>query len=64
METVKIAYFYELKTHLGNARYRVQINIEIILWPFSINISNKKSEQSERALANIKDFNVGNNYFA
>jgi len=64
METVKIAYFYELKTLLGNARYRVQINIEIILWPFSINISNKKSGQSELALANKKDFKAGNNFFA
>ena len=64
METVKVTYFYELKTHLGNAQYRVEINIEIILWPSSIKISNKKPGQSEHALANIKDFKVGNNLFA
>ena len=40
------------------------MNIEIILWPSSIKISNKKSGQSERALANIKDFKVGDNLFA
>ena len=42
-------------------RYRVDINIETILWPSSIKIWNKKSGQSERALANIKDFKVGDN---
>ena len=47
-----------------NARYRVEINIEIILWPSSIKISSKKSGQSERSLANIKDFKGGDNLFA
>ena len=56
MQTVKVAYFYELKTHLGMS--------EIILWPSAIKISNKTSGQSERALANRKDFKVGDNLFA
>ena len=65
METVKVAYFYELKTHLVMpAGYRVEINIEIILRPSSMKTSNKKSGQSERALANIEDFKVGDNLFA
>ena len=59
METVKVAYFYELKTHLGMPD--IEINIEIILRPSSVKISNKKSGQSERTLANIEDFKVGDN---
>ena len=43
--------------------YRVDIKIEIILWLSSIKLGNQKSEQSERALANIEDFKVGDNLF-
>ena len=60
METVKVAYFYELKAHLGMPDIdRVEISIEIILCSSSITILNKKSGQSERTLANIRDFKVG-----
>ena len=65
MQTVKVAYFYELKMHLGMSDIESTLTLtEIILWPSSIKISNKKSGQSERELANIKDFKVGDNFFA
>ena len=51
MEKLKTAYFYELKTHLGMPDY-----IEIILWPSSIKISNKKTGESKFVPANIKRF--------
>ena len=35
----------------------------MILWLSSIKLGNKKSEQSERALAKIEDFKVGDNLF-